>query len=104
MRCTQNYFCYCDLQTENRQLQVLGRKLSSGKKEILPCFKIIEKKNIVGPFAVKTDNCKEKIEGTLYKISFADLFKLDEYEKAFKTQRITADLLSGAKVWIYVDP
>lgn len=103
MRCTQNYFCYCDLQTEKRQLQVLGRKLLQGKKEVLPFFKIIEKEHFSGPFAVKTDNCKEKIVGTLYKISFADIFKLDEYEKAFQTQRITTKLLSGKNAWIYVD-
>lgn len=102
MRCTQHYFCYCDLQTDERQLQVLGRKII-GKKDILKGFKLVEKQGFDAPFAVKSPNPNHKIEGTLYNISFVDLFHLDEYEQAFNTDRIKAELESGMMAWVYID-
>ena len=103
MRCTQNYFCYCDLQTKDKQLNILGRTLNSGKKDTLQGFKTVQKPNIEEPFIIKSKNAKEEVKGTLYRISFLDLHNLDEYEKVFNTKRITAKLKSGKKAWVYVD-
>ena len=102
MKCTQHYFCYSDLQTNERQLQVLGRKIT-GKKDILKGFKLVEKKGFDAPFAVQSNNPVHKLEGTLYNISFVDLFHLDEYEEQFKTTRIKAELRSGLMAWVYID-
>ncbi|WP_136466896.1 gamma-glutamylcyclotransferase family protein [Flagellimonas onchidii] len=100
MRRTQNYFCYCDLQTKERQMQVLGRQLN-GKKDKLPGFKTIEKNN-VGPYLAKSKKDNSEVSGTLYRISFYDLFNLDEYEKQFETKRIKTTLKSGSLAWVYV--
>jgi len=102
MRCTQNYFCYCDLQTKVRQLAILGRPLL-GKEDSLPNYQTF-KKNNVGPYIRWSNKKRDQVKGTLYKISNRDLFLLDEYEKMnFQTKRIKTTLKSGTSAWVYID-
>jgi gamma-glutamylcyclotransferase (GGCT)/AIG2-like uncharacterized protein YtfP len=90
------------MQTSERQMQVLGRTIT-GRQDILKGFKLIEKQGIDAPFAVKSTDPENVVEGTLYNISFVDLFHLDEYEQQFNTTRIKAELESGMMAWIYID-
>ncbi|UJH68682.1 gamma-glutamylcyclotransferase family protein [Allomuricauda sp. SCSIO 65647] len=101
MMTTQRYFCYCDMQTSERQLEILGRKIT-GKKDILSGFKMIGVEGFEEPFATRSAKPHDQVGGTLYNISFVDLFHLDEYEKQFNTTRIKAKLKSGLMAWVYI--
>lgn len=102
MRCTQNYFCYCSLQDQENQIEVLGRSLQ-GKKDYLPNFHTF-KKNNMGPYVQESKNKLDKVKGTLYKISNHDLFLIDAYEETnFRSKRIKTTLKSGTSAWVYVD-
>ncbi|MEN1784193.1 MAG: gamma-glutamylcyclotransferase family protein [Bacteroidota bacterium] len=99
---TQYLFSYGSLQKEDVQQQLLNRKLR-GKKAVLYGYKRFE--NVVYgvyPVIQPTIDLQSKVKGRLFKVSFLDLYIIDEYEtKAYK--RIQVLLKSGIRAWAYVE-
>lgn len=104
-------FSYGTLQLKNVQLKNYGRLLN-GKTDSLKKFKI-EKLKITNPeviktsgkefhpIAIKTNNPKDLIEGSIFEITEAELYKTDLYE-VNDYERTLEMFSSGQKAWIYV--
>lgn len=108
---TQLLFSYGTLQLEKVQLESFGRLLS-GTKDTLIGFKIEQLKitdeqvllksgKAFHPVAIPTNNKKDIINGTLYKISIQELKQADNYE-VDDYKRIEATFKSGKKGWVYI--
>lgn len=104
-------FAYDDLQTEEVQLAIFGRKLI-GQEDVLPGYKlvrvvvrhpdIIEQlgKNIQ-LLVTYTGLRRNLIKGTIFKVTWPELLAADQYEmKEYK--RVSAVLLSGKMAWFYI--
>ena len=104
-------FSYGTLQQENVQLKNFGRILE-GSKDILQKYilkeveitdesvlKISNKK--FHPILFFSNNEKDEVHGTVFKITSSELFKADDYE-VDDYERIEVILKSGIKSWIYV--
>jgi len=104
-------FSYGTLQQENVQLENFGRILE-GSKDILQKYilkeveitdesvlKISNKK--FHPILFFSNNEKDEVHGTVFKITSSELFKADDYE-VDDYERIEVILKSGLKSWIYV--
>tara|TARA_B100000579_G_scaffold405023_1_gene390351 strand:+ start:64 stop:396 length:333 start_codon:yes stop_codon:yes gene_type:complete len=104
-------FSYGTLQQENVQLENFGRILE-GSKDILQKYilkeveitdesvlKISNKK--FHPILFFSNNEKDEVHGTVFKITSSELFKADDYE-VDDYERIEVILKSGIKSWIYV--
>lgn len=102
MRYTQYLFAYGTLQDVEIQKAVLKRKLK-GKGTVLKHYFISEKK-IVGKYPVieKSSNGTDYVAGTLYKVSYLELYQIDQYE-TYAYKRIRVKLKSGIKAWAYVE-
>jgi gamma-glutamylcyclotransferase (GGCT)/AIG2-like uncharacterized protein YtfP len=106
-----NLFSYGTLQLKKVQLESFGRILI-GEKDTLIGFKLaqlqITDKAVLAmsdqkfhPIAIQTNDKKDVISGTLYKISQKELEKADRYEVS-DYKRVEAIFQSGTKGWIYV--
>jgi gamma-glutamylcyclotransferase (GGCT)/AIG2-like uncharacterized protein YtfP len=104
-------FSYGTLQLKKVQIESFGRKLN-GTKERLKSFKIeqlkitdplvlLKSEKEFHPIAIPTNDEKDEINGTLYKISLQELKKADDYEVSDYV-RIKATFESGKKGWIYI--
>ena len=104
-------FSYGTLQQKNVQLENFGRILN-GSKDVLQKYilkeieitdesvlKISNKK--FHPILFFTNNEKDEVHGTIFKITSSELLKADDYE-VDDYERIEATLKSGIKSWIYV--
>lgn len=108
---THLLFSYGTLQLETVQLDTFGRLLK-GAKDILSGY-IVSEIEVKDPEVIKssgtathsilqfTGKASDQVEGTVFKISDAELCRADAYEVEEYT-RIEATLLSGRKAWIYV--
>jgi gamma-glutamylcyclotransferase (GGCT)/AIG2-like uncharacterized protein YtfP len=108
----ENLFSYGTLQIEKVQLETFGRLLA-GQPDILAGFKKtvvkIEDENVVAtsgeshhPIIRYTGELKDTIEGTVYEITAEELKHADEYE-VDSYKRISVELKSGKKAWVYVE-
>ena len=105
-------FSYGTLQQDDVQRATFGRLLS-GRADVLPgyahdMFEIDDPQvvatsgkthhPIVRPSGVPTD----RVSGTAFEISDAELAQADEYEVA-AYRRVAVTLASGLQAWVYVD-
>ncbi len=104
-------FSYGTLQSESVQMSTYGRKLQ-GEKGFLNGFKIEELEiqdpavvsisgKSVHPIAIKTDNPKDQIQGSIFELSYQELLASDEYE-VDAYERVKQVTISGKEIWVYV--
>ncbi len=107
----QLLFSYGTLQLEQVQTATYGRKLK-GKKDALKGYKIEELEirdsmvvatsgKKIHPIAIKTENPKDKIEGTIFEITQQELLATDKYEVG-DYERVLGIAESGKETWVYV--
>lgn len=107
----QALFSYGTLQQKQVQLDTFGRRLE-GEKAVLCGFKIGQVKitdpaviassqKDIHPILITTGDAEDKVEGTVFLITEAELAHADGYE-VDEYQRISATVVSGQQCWIYV--
>jgi gamma-glutamylcyclotransferase (GGCT)/AIG2-like uncharacterized protein YtfP len=104
-------FSYGTLQLESVQRASFGRLLN-GKRDAMPGFR----KSLVEitdpevlatsgerfhPIVVPTDDLDEKVGGTVFEITAAELAAADRYEVS-DYKRVEVVLCSGLRAWVYV--
>lgn len=105
-------FSYGTLQLEQVQLATFGRLLE-GKPDDMPGFSLsmlkIDDPEVVAtsgkthhPVVAWTGNQDDKVSGTVFAITPAELGHADDYEVA-SYRRDKVALASGAVAWVYVD-
>ena len=105
-------FSYGTLQQNNVQLENFGRILE-GSKDVLPRYVVkeleITDEKVLSisnerfhPILFFTNNEKDEVKGTVYKITSTELLKADDYE-VDDYERREAILKSGIKSWLYED-
>ena len=105
-------FSYGTLQQKNVQLENFGRILK-GSKDVLQKYIIkeleITDKHVLRlsnkkfhPILFFTNNEKDEVKGTVFKVTSAKLLKADDYE-VDNYERREAILKSGIRSWIYAD-
>ena len=107
-----NLFSYGTLQLEKVQLESFGRRLK-GDKDVLHGYKLsyveIKDESVLSkseqkyhPIAIKTNNAKDTIEGTVFEITELELHQADNYE-VDDYMRVKETLKSGKEAWVYVE-
>ncbi|WP_213959874.1 gamma-glutamylcyclotransferase family protein [Variovorax sp. dw_954] len=105
-------FSYGTLQLEPVQRATFGRLLS-GQPDSLSGYRLeqvaIRDAAVVAtsgkahhPMAVRTGKQNDRIEGTVFEITAAELAQADDYEVE-DYQRARATLASGRQAWVYVE-
>ena len=105
-------FSYGTLQQESVQHATFGRKLA-GRPDALVGYETalvqIEDPAVVAtsgkthhPIVKASGNPADRVAGTVFDITDAELAQADDYEVA-AYQRVAAALASGEQVWVYVD-
>lgn len=105
-------FSYGTLQQDEVQLSIFGRKLTSRVDE-LPGFQQslveIDSPEVVAtsgkthhPIVKFTGAEQDRVSGTVFEITDAELASADKYEVA-AYKRVAATLVSGIQAWVYVD-
>ncbi|RIV48536.1 gamma-glutamylcyclotransferase [Flagellimonas taeanensis] len=95
-------FTYGTLQEKQVQQDVFGH-LVEGHPDALLGFKKMENA-VYGqyPLVMRTADAKDKVKGTVYKVTITDLEKADVYESnAYK--RVKFPLESGLEAWVYIE-
>lgn len=105
-------FSYGTLQQSNVQQATFGRLLTGSQDELLEfeqAMHKIEDEGVVAtsgkthhPIVRFTGNPANRVPGTLFEISDAELAMADHYEVKEYT-RVSARLKSGKEAWVYVD-
>jgi hypothetical protein len=104
-------FSYGTLQLESVQLASFGRLLA-GKRDAMPGFKksfveitdpdvLAKSGERFHPIVVPTDDLGEKVDGTVFEITAAELVAADQYEVS-DYKRVKVVLCSGLRAWVYV--
>jgi hypothetical protein len=105
-------FSYGTLQQEDVQLATFGRRLT-GVSDALVGYRrsmvAIQDPEVVRtsgrthhPIVAFTGKSEDRVAGTIFEISDAELAHADAYEVAAYL-RVKAPLASGAEAWVYVD-
>ncbi|HMJ46729.1 MAG TPA: gamma-glutamylcyclotransferase family protein [Ferruginibacter sp.] len=104
-----NLFSYGTLQNEKTQQALFGRTLQ-GSPDALPGYKVetieiedeefLSKEDKYQRIAIKTDDNKNSIEGTVLELTEEELLEADKYEPD-NYKRIKVSLASGKEAWIY---
>jgi gamma-glutamylcyclotransferase (GGCT)/AIG2-like uncharacterized protein YtfP len=105
-------FSYGTLQNEEVQLANFGRRLE-GTADSLPLYKltVIEIRNpefvVLSRSAMHrnvqfTGSEFDSVEGTVLKLTKAELERADAYEQGAEYQRILVTLNSGRRAWVYL--
>lgn len=95
-------FTYGTLQDLQVQEYIFGRTLT-GVPGALLGFKKMENA-VYGryPLVLQTKNLEDKVGGTMYEVSEADLKKADIYEtSAYKREKFLLE--SGTMAWVYIE-
>lgn len=105
-------FSYGTLQQENVQLSTFGRLLNGRKDQlvgyVLALVPIDDPKVVAAsgkthhPIVKFTGVNADRVDGTVFEITDAELKSADGYEVAAYT-RVNASLSSGQSAWVYVD-
>jgi hypothetical protein len=105
-------FSYGTLQQEDVQLSTFGRTLTGGPDELEKFEQSlvpIEDQGVIAksgkthhPIVKFTGRSGDRIEGTVFEITDAELAAADAYEVA-AYKRIAVVLASGIGAWVYVD-
>jgi hypothetical protein len=104
-------FSYDTLQLEKVQLNLFKRILN-GDKDVLSGYKIetisISDKSVrklsgesIHKIISYTGNEADRVEGTVYSITYDELLHSDKYEVS-DYKRVQVKLISGKVVWVYV--
>jgi gamma-glutamylcyclotransferase (GGCT)/AIG2-like uncharacterized protein YtfP len=105
-------FSYGTLQQDNVQQATFGRLLT-GRADTLPGY-VQELHAIADPEVVATSgkthhpivrpsgDAADRVAGTVFEISDAELAQADEYE-VDDYRRVAVTLESGARAWVYID-
>jgi gamma-glutamylcyclotransferase (GGCT)/AIG2-like uncharacterized protein YtfP len=106
-------FSYGTLQLDNVQVSTFGRRLVGEADELVGFEQSlieIDDPNVVAmsgkthhPIVRFNGKDGSRVAGTVFEITDAELLSADDYEVAPYT-RVLADLASGRKAWVYVDP
>lgn len=107
----ERLFSYGTLQQENVQLTTFGRLLS-GAPDALVGFKqdlveitdpdvLAKSGERFHPIVMRSDDAADRVPGTMFEISTAELAAADAYEVA-AYERVSAPLASGLTAWVYV--
>lgn len=105
-------FSYGTLQEADVQLSTFGRTLA-GQEDQLDGFERsllrVEDHSFVRAsgkthhaIVRRTGRADDKVDGTVYEITDAELASADEYEPA-EYRRVAASLASGRQAWVYID-
>ncbi len=108
----QRLFSYGTLQQLEVQMATFGRPLS-GAADALVGFKqemvAIDDPEVVAtsgkshhPIVQYSGNSEDRVSGTLFEISEAELAEADRYEVA-AYRRVATVMASGLTAWVYVD-
>jgi gamma-glutamylcyclotransferase (GGCT)/AIG2-like uncharacterized protein YtfP len=108
----EHLFSYGTLQMESVQLATFGRKLS-GEPDALLGYRQ-SKIEIQDPKVAATSGANyhlnaqftgrdsDFVAGTVFKVTMKELELADHYEDAANYKRVSVQLKSGTRVWIYV--
>ena len=107
----ERLFSYGTLQQQNVQLATFGRLLK-GAPDALVGFKqelvaitdpdvLAKSGKDVHPIVMQSENSADRVEGTVFELTAAELAAADAYEVA-DYERIAVTLASGAGAWVYV--
>ncbi len=105
-------FSYGTLQQENVQLSTFGRRLQ-GQRDELPGFelslvRIVDPNVVAASDRTHHDNVTftggndNRVSGTVFEITDAELAAADQYERLASYIRIATVLASGKQAWVYV--
>lgn len=107
----EKLFSYGTLQLERVQLETFGRLLQGGTDELvgyrLSMVKITDPAVLVAsgldehPIVQFTGNPGDRVAGTVFEITPAELAQADGYE-VDDYQRVLAECASGQQAWVYV--
>lgn len=107
----ENLFSYGTLQQENVQLATFSRKLEGYADSITGykrSFLEIKDPQVIAtsgkthhPIVECSGNASDTVEGTVFKVSQAELLQADAYEVSDYI-RVRALLKSGGETWVYV--
>lgn len=105
-------FSYGTLQQEEVQISTFARKLIGHADELVgfkQSFVKIDDPKVVAtsgkthhPIVKFTGKSNDRVAGTVFEITDAELANADNYEVA-AYKRVGADLASGTHAWVYVD-
>jgi hypothetical protein len=110
--CSEHLFSYGTLQLEQVQLATFGRRLD-GQPDEMPGYALsmlaIDNPEVVAtsgkthhPVVSYTGDPADKVSGTVFRISAAELQLADDYEvSSYRRDRVV--LASGVSSWVYVD-
>jgi hypothetical protein len=106
-------FSYGTLQQENVQLATFGRLLEGAPDSLVgfrqTLFEITDPEVIRTsgkthhPMASHTGIDADRIRGTAFEVTDAELEQADRYETDPSYRRVIARLLSGREAWVYAD-
>jgi len=108
----EQLFSYGTLQLEAVQLSTFGRKLA-GQPDQLPGFTLVMHEITDAavvrtsglthhPMLVASGQLADRVPGTVFSITAAELAQADAYEVA-DYKRVSVTLASGRAAWVYVD-
>jgi gamma-glutamylcyclotransferase (GGCT)/AIG2-like uncharacterized protein YtfP len=108
----EHLFSYGTLQTEAVQLATFGRKLV-GEPDTLLGYRqtllMIQDPSIVATSGAKyhlnvqfTGRDSDFVVGTIFKVTKKELERADIYEVAADYKRVSVQLKSGTRAWVYV--
>jgi gamma-glutamylcyclotransferase (GGCT)/AIG2-like uncharacterized protein YtfP len=105
-------FSYGTLQQENVQLSTFGRLLHGQRDELVGFDQTlveIQDPHVLSvsgkshhPNVVSTGRDVDRVNGTVFEITDAELASADHYERLGGYKRIVANLASGKQAWVYV--
>jgi len=104
-------FSYGTLQLEHVQQDTFGRMLKGQADELVGFSKSmveITDADVLAssgekyhPIVIRSDNSNDRIDGTVFEVTEAELLNADEYEvDDYKRERVK--LASGRAAWLYV--
>lgn len=104
-------FSYGTLQQKSVQIATFGREIE-GEADALVGFRqdwleitdpyVLETSNQTHhPIAIRTNDPKDRVAGTIFALTEEDIMRADEYEVDDYT-RVKVDLASGKTAWLYV--
>ncbi len=108
---TERLFSYGTLQQENVQRETFGRLLNGApdalvgyKREIVEITDpdvLAKSGERFHPIVVPSSDQEDRVEGTVFSITSAELAAADAYE-VDDYERVAVTLASGAGAWVYV--
>jgi gamma-glutamylcyclotransferase (GGCT)/AIG2-like uncharacterized protein YtfP len=107
-------FSYGTLQQEAVQLSSFGRRLD-GLKDELPGYRTslvqVTDPGVIAASglthhknAIFTGRAEDRVPGTVFEVTEAEILKADHYERLSGYRRIEAVLVSGTKAILYIHP